>query len=184
MSTNGPEAWREAMENSLEGVLQHMQGVAVMQDGICSPPCPELERYATYMKALRLEEVLLEFGAEQMLIVKHGYDEAYALVRYGDEVNAVEVSKLIRITFSRKMDALRANGKNYLATGVVDANVKRWERSIALVFGERYASKLLDSALSGRDLGATTLQNLGEVRAFLTSAIGECLIFEPEKVDK
>ena len=63
-------------------------------------------------------------------------------------------------------------------------NLRRWERIIALVFGERYASKLLGTAMSGRDPGSMSTENMFDVRAFITSAVGECLIFEPEKVDK
>ena len=63
-------------------------------------------------------------------------------------------------------------------------NIRRWEHSIAMIFGERYASKLLANAMAGRDPGAMSMENMCEVRAFLASAVGECLIFEPEKVDK
>ena len=63
-------------------------------------------------------------------------------------------------------------------------NITRWEHSIALVLGERYASKLLAAAMSGKDPGAMSNESMSDIRAFISASIGECLIFEPEKVDK
>ena len=42
---------------------------------------PVLERYVEAMKKMRLEELLIESDAERMLIVKHAYDDVYAVVR-------------------------------------------------------------------------------------------------------
>jgi hypothetical protein len=136
------------------------------------------------MKKMRLEELLIESDEGRMLIVKHVYDDVHAVVRYGDGANAIELSKLIRIVFSQRLGDSHVYNKNYVSEPVVSASIRRWKHRIALVFGERYASKLLATAMIGKDTGAMSAKNMDDIRAFIASAIGECLIFEPEKVDK
>ena len=174
--------WQDVLETALTGVFQGIKTVEVMQDGVLNDP--ELDHYTKAMKQMRLEELLIESDVDRMLIVKHVYDDVYAVVRYGDGAHAVDLSKLIRVVFSQKMGASPVNTKNYLSTRIIRMNIRRWEHSIAMIFGEHYASKLLANAMAGRDPGAMSMENMREVRAFLASAVGECLIFEPERVDK
>ena len=63
---------------------------------------PELDHYTKAMKKMRLEELLIESDADRMLIVRHVYDDVYAVVRYGDGAHAVDLSKLIRVVFSQR----------------------------------------------------------------------------------
>lgn len=176
------EEWQGILENALTRVFQGIKTVEVMQDG--APKYPALELYAETMKKMRLEELLIESDTERLLIVKHVYDDVYAVVWYGDGAHAADLSKLIRIVFSQRTGASLVNNKSYISAHIVSMNIRRWERSIALVLGERYASKLLATAMSGRDHGAMSIKNMNDVRAFITAAVGECLIFESEKVDK
>ncbi len=174
--------WQDVLENALTGVFQSIINVEVIWYG--SWQNPEQERYIEAMKKMRLEELLIKSNAERMLIVKHVYEDVYAVVRYGDGAHAIDLSKLIRVVFSQRMSDSLVNNKHYISAHVVSMNLKRWEHSIALILGERYASKLLAAAMGGRDPGTMSIENLCDVRAFITAAIGECLIFEPEKVDK
>ena len=123
------------------------------------------------MKKMRLEELLIESDAERMLIVKHVYDDVYAVVRYGDGAHAVDLSKLIRIVFSQRLGDSLVNNKNIcIHRMIVSMNIRRWERSIALVFGERYASRLLATAMIGRDTGAMSAGKHGRhTRIYLIS---------------
>jgi hypothetical protein len=174
--------WQDVLEKALTEVFQSITNVEVIWHGDWHNP--EQERYIETMKKLRMEELLIESHADRMLIVKHVYEDLYAVVRYGDGAHAIDISKLIRIVFSQRMGNSLVNNMHYVSAHVVSKNIGRWERSIALVLGKRYASKLLAAAMGGRDPGTMSIENLSEVRAFITAAVGECLIFEPEKVDK
>jgi hypothetical protein len=176
--------WQDILENALTGVFHGIKSVEIIQAGSGSREYPGLERYTGSMKKMRLEELLIDTDAERMLIVRHAYDDVFAVVRYGDGAHAADLSKLIRIVFSQKTGDSLANNKSYVSMHDLRMNLRRWERSIALVFGERYASKLLAAAMAGRDPGAMSSENISDIRAFLSASIGECLIFEPEKVDK
>ena len=184
MSTNDPDAWQGVLETALTGVFQGIKTVDVLQYGAGRRPYPALERYTEAMKKMRLEELLIESDAHRMLIVKHVYDDIYAVVRYGDGAHAIDLSKLIRIVFSQRLGDPLVNNKNYVSMHIVSMNLMRWERSIALVLGERFATKLLATAMRGRDTGTMSVENMNDIRAFLAATVGECLIFEPEKVDK
>lgn len=176
--------WQEVLETALTGVFQDIQTVEVMYDGESRRRYPEIEPYVEAMTRMRLEELLVESKAGRMLIVKHVFDEVYAVVRFGDGACAVDLSKLIRIVFSQRTGDSHVHNNHYVSAQVVTMNIRRWKHCIALVFGERYASRLLATAMSSRDPGTMSMENLRDLRAFLTAVVGECLIFEPEKVDK
>ena len=176
--------WQGILETTLTGVFQGITSVEIVQDSAGIQEHPAVGRYAEAMKQMRLEELLIEYDAERMLIVRHVYEDIYAAVRYGDGAHVADLSKLIRIVFSQKTGDSLLNNKNYVSARNVRMNIRRWEHSIALVLGERYASKLLAAAMSGKDPGAMSMENLSDIRAFISASIGECLIFEPEKVDK
>jgi hypothetical protein len=178
------EKWQGILENALTGVFQDIKTVEVMQYGTGEQLHTELGRYIEGMKKMRLEELLIESGVKRMLIVKHVYDDVYAVVRFGDSAHVIDLSRLIRIAFSQKLGDSQIITKRYVSAPFVNTNIRRWGRSVALVFGERYASKLLATAMRGRDTSAMSMENMDEVRAFISSSLGECLIFEPEKVDK
>lgn len=183
MTKDGCSNWHEAVEISLREVFPCIKEV-VVQNGNSLDSHSGLTLYARGMKSLNLEELAIELPEERQLIVKHVYENAYISIRYVDGASAADLSRHIRLLLSRKPEVLRANGKNYMAKNLVDTYLKRWERAIALTLGKRFASKIISRALQGRDIGAMSHEDMRNVHTFLATAIGGCLFFELEKVDK
>jgi hypothetical protein len=176
----GPVRWQNTIEKGVRSVFPGIIKVVVSTGEGCYPPDEGLAGLIRGMKAIKADELLLEGEEGMLLVVKYDYGEAAAAVYYEDGISPADLSRLIQLMFARR--ELRVCDKAPVPAAMVEKLIKRWKWRIGLVFGGEFASKLVESALKGKDKNSMTIEELEEARAVVSSALGDCLLLD--KVNK
>lgn len=174
------EALLNRVENGIRAVFPGIGKCAISDGEGCYPPDPGLSRTIEAIKYLKLDELLLEFEGGKLLIVKYEYGETMAAVYYEGDPPPPDLARLIQLVLARNVQ--RPSDKIFLPAARVEVLAGRWERRIAPVFGEGYAAKLVENSLKGKRRDGMVPEDIAEARAFISSALGDCLALD--KVDK
>ncbi len=172
--------WQGTIEKGVRSVFPGILKVVVSTGGACYPPDEGLARLIKGMKGLKAEELLLELEGGKLLVVKHDYGGLAAAVYYEGGISPADLSRLIQLMFARR--ELRASDNATVPAAEVEKLARSWKHRIGLIFGERFASKLVENALNGTDKSSTAPEELEGARAVISSALGDCLSLD--KVNK
>lgn len=175
-----PAAWQSTIEKGIRSVFPGIKKVVVLTGNGCCQPDEGLAGLMEGMKSIKAEELLLECEDWKLLVVKYDYGEAAAAVYYEHGISPADLSRLIQLMFARR--DLRASDKSFLPAVQVETLVKRWKRRIGIVFGEEFASNLVETSLKGKDKNTMTADDMEGVRASVSAALGDCLVLD--KVNK
>lgn len=169
-----------AMDNGIRGVFPGISRIVLSGGGECYPEDAGIALTIDGMKELGAGELLLECGNSKLLIVKHDYGDMAAAVYYANGIAPADLSRLIQLMFAGQWQ--RSGGKPCVPASDVEMLIKRWKRSIAFIFGERFASMLVEKSLTGRDRARMAPGDMDAARAFISSALADCLCLD--KVNK
>lgn len=172
---------RMAMDEGIRGIFPDIQKVSVYIDNELDPPDEALARLIDGMKALHMDALLLDGGRSKLLISKHEYGDSFAAISYDCDIAPADLSRLVQLLFARAGDALSGD-RVQAPAHVVESALELWQRKIGLVFGHEFAGKLIVASLHDKNKASMTPDDLEAVRAYLSSAIGDCLHLD--KVDK
>ncbi len=172
--------WQGTIEKGVRSVFPGIIKVVVSTGGACHPPDEGLARVIKGMKGLKAEELLLELEGGKLLVIKHDYGELAAAVYYEGNISPADLARLIQLMFVRR--ELRSCDTSPVPAAAVEKLAGRWKWRISLVFGEEFASKLVEGALKGKDMGPMTVEELEGARAVIMSTLGDCLSLD--KVNK
>ncbi len=175
-----PVKWQSTVEKGIRSVFPGIIKVVVSTGDGCYPPDDWVARIIKGMKGIKADELLLEREEGMLLVVKYDYGESAAAVYYEDDISPADLSRLIQLMFARREP--RVCDKAPMPAAAAEKLIKRWKRRIGLVFGEGFASKLVERALKGKDKNSMTIEELEEARAVVSSALGDCLVLD--KVNK
>ncbi len=171
-----PARWQSIIEKGVRSVFPGITKVVVFAGDGYSPQEEGLARIIKGMRGLKADEVLFELEEGALLVVKYDYGELAAAVYYEDDVSPADLSRLIQLMFARR--ELRVFDKAPLPSAVVEKALKHWKFRIGLIFGDEFASKLVESAIMGKDKGSMTIEELDGARAVVSSALGDCLFLD------
>lgn len=171
-------AWHGSLEKGIAEVFPGVGKVAVSSGGRSYPE--DIGWLADRMGRLRAGEMLIEEDGGSVLVVKDDFSDSTIAAWYSGDVSPSSLSRLIRLTFARRDS--KACSRPYVPAADVERLTGRWKGRIGLVFGDNFASKLVEKSLPGRDRDAMTPDELEAARAFISSALGDCLALE--KVNK
>jgi len=171
-------AWHSSLE---KGIMEVFPGVGEVVVSSGGRSCPEdIGWLAGLMGQFRASEMLIEEDEGDMLVVKDDFSDATVAVRFSGDISPSGLSRLIRLTFAGREH--RACSKPCVPASDVERLAGRWKRRIALVFGENFAAKLVEKPLRKRSRDGMAPEDLEAARAFISSALGDCLSLD--KVNK
>ncbi len=170
--------WKSAIEKGIRSVFPGITRVVISTGDGCYPPDDGLSRMVRGMKEVKADELLFEMEDGKLLVVKHDYGDLAAAVHYDGAISPADLSRLIQLMFARR--ELRACDKATLPASEVETALKRWKYRIGLVFGKKFATWLVESAV--KDKNPLTVGELERHRAVISSALGDCLLLD--KVNK
>lgn len=172
------EQWHNTLEKGIRGVLSSIDRVVVREGGRSYPEDESIGKLVEWMKGLGASELLIEAEGEKMLVVKQEYGSLCAAVQYRNGIPPADLSRLIQLLFAGRV--MRVRDGTRLPAGEAERLIKRWKRTIALVFGAGFAGNLVEGALRDRD--RNTPDGLEAARAIISSALADCLVLD--KVNK
>ena len=174
------EAWHAAIDKGVREIFQGITGVAVSSGGEFFPKEEGLDNLIGWMRSVKASELLFDGEGGKLLAVKHDYGDSVVAIRYDGPVSPIDLARLVQLIFTRH--DMRACNRALVPAPRVKAIASRWKRRIALVFGDGFASRLVESSLKGKDEGALTLEDLEDMRIAISRALGDCLPLD--KVNK
>lgn len=158
------------------GVFPAVEKVVLAMEGHCYPEDEGISWLLERMGGLRAGEVLVEADSGMLLAVKYEYGDMGVAAFYRDGIPPSDLSRLAGLLLAGH--GQRACTRRYVPASEVARLARSWARAIAMVFGEGYASRLVDGALGGGGRGSLTPGDLEAARAFISSALGDCLPLE------
>ncbi|WP_174590438.1 hypothetical protein [Methanocella conradii] len=167
------EAWQAIVDKGVRGVFQGISRVAVSTGGKFYPQDEGLDHLMEGMRSVKASELLFEWGGGKLLAVKHDYGDSVAAIYYDGPISPADLARLVQLMFTRRDQ--RACNKALVPATRVKTVTSRWKRRIALVFGEGFASRLVETSLKGKDKGMLTLEDLEDARIVISRALGNCL---------
>ncbi|HTY91155.1 MAG TPA: hypothetical protein VMC84_08275 [Methanocella sp.] len=173
-------SWHNTLEKGITGLFPGVEKVVVSSGGRSYPEDSGLQWLIACMGSLKASEVLIEDGWGKLLVVKYEYGDMAVAAFYRDGIAPGDLSRLIGLMFAGR--GQRNCIRPYIPASDVERLAGRWRRAIALIFGEKFASLLVDKALGEGNREAMTPGDLEAARAFISSALGDCLALD--KVNK
>lgn len=178
--TDSLMSWHDSLEKGITGVFPGVEKVIVSSEGRCYPEDSGISWLIERMGSLKAAELLVEDDVEKLLVVKYEYGDMAVAALYRNGIAPPDLSRLIGLLLAGR--GQRNCTRPYVPASDVERLTRRWKRSIAIVFGKNFASALVDKALRGRDRDAMSPGDLEAARAFISSALGDCLSLD--KVNK
>jgi hypothetical protein len=173
-------SWQISIEKSLRDVFPGLTRLSLCTGGECYPQDPGLVELLGRLKGLGASELLLEGDAGKALIVKYDYDDTGAAAYYANGLDPADLSRYLQVMLAARDH--RRDSKAYMPLKEVERLAGQWQRRIAFVFGDGYASRLVERALSGMDRCRLMPGDIDAARALISSALGDCIFLE--KVNK
>ncbi len=171
-------AWHGSLNRSIPEAFPGARKIIVSSGGRSYPE--DIGWLVDRIGRLRASEMLIEEGEGSVLVVKDDYGDMAVAVRFSGDISPPGLSRHIRLTFARR--EARACTRPYVPAADVERLTGRWKSRIALVFGEGFAANLVEKPFRGRSRDSMTPDELEAARAFISSALGDCLYLE--KVNK
>jgi hypothetical protein len=141
---------------------------------------PDVKRIIDACRNMQADAVALEMEDRTIVVAMNAYDGTYAMTCCDPCANLPTVARGLQLRLYSEPS--RDGQAAYLPAATVRSVLLEWERQIALVFGERYASGLINGALGTTAPGEMMPDDLDRIRLQLSSATGGCL--DLQKVDK
>jgi len=141
----------------------------------CYPPDKRVLQMVSDCRELGIDVLHTEEGDHRLLMAGQVYDDLYAVTHIPKDVSAVTAARDLQ----RRMSADRFCPTEKTLVPASDAStiMKRWEWQLTLVFGPRFAARLMEKAICGQSPGRMTAEGLENVRRHLISATGGCIDF-------
>lgn len=177
---DGLIAWHATLEKGVTGIFPGVETITVTSGGHSYPEDPWVAGIVRRMSDMKAGELLIDDRDVKTLIVKYDYGDTAVAVSYKDGIAPADISRVIRLMLSGR--GQRDCSKPYVPAADVERLSGRWKKSIAYVFGEKFALKLVEKSLSGMNRNEMTKEDLDAARAFISSALGDCL--DLQKVNK
>ena len=118
---------------------------------------------------------IVEYPDRAIVAAVNVYDGTYALAICDLGASLPSIARDLQVQLCRQ--ACDARPTEFLYATIVRTALGRWERQIAVVFGRRFASKLVASAVGPLEQGKMTREDLEQVRLCLSAAVGGCITF-------
>ncbi len=167
-------AWHSSLEKGILEVFPGVGKVVVSSGGRSHPE--DIGWLSGLMGQFRASEMLIEEDEGSMLVVKDDFSDAAVAARFSGDISPAGLSRLIRLTFAGREH--RACSRPCVPAADVERLAGRWKRRIALVFGENFAAKLVEKPFRTRNRDSMTPEELEAARAFISSALGDCLALD------
>ena len=175
-----PVALYDTLEKGLAGIFPGVRMIAVSSGKHSHPPDPGMIWLVDRMYSMKASELLIEEDIARTLIVRHDYGDSAAAVSYRDGISPVDLSRFVRHMLSGRDQ--RVNTKPYVPAADIERLSRCWKKRIAYIFGEKFASRLVEKSFAGKSRDTITPDELDATRAFISSALGDCLFLD--KVNK
>ena len=140
----------------------------------------EVKTLVDACRSLGADAIILEADGYAIVVAVDGYDGTYAAEVCGPDAPLPSIARGLQL---RLRD--RSGGRcpeDLLPAAAARAALRQWERQIALVFGGRYAARLIADTCGAETPDGMAGEQLGRVRRRLSAAIGGCI--DLRKVDK
>lgn len=171
-------AWHGSLNRSIPEAFPGARKIIVSSGGRSYPE--DIGWLVDRMGRLGASEMLIGEEEGRVLVVKDDYGDMAVAVRFSGDISPAGLSRHVRLTFTRRES--RACTRPYVPAADVERLMGHWKGRIALVFGDNFAAKLVEKPFSGRGRDSMTPEELEAARAFISSALGDCLYLE--KVNK
>lgn len=169
------EVWLRAIEKSIYHEFPGIRKVSVIAGGECRPAYDaRASELVAQVRPLNVDEMLIKSATGNLVLVKDDYEDIYVIIYCRPDANTAMISRSVRLIFSRSADIPAVTG-TFMPAPAIEHSIKRWKRSIGLVFGKEFADRLISSAMNGKNIGSMTQDDLGRVRDSISYAIGGCM---------
>lgn len=129
---------------------------------------------ASLMGDLSMSSLSAIFEKESVLMVKHDFEPVFVMVRGWQFSSTLSIIKTVRQMLAAYERPARFSAIK-LPVDIVKESFSRWERSIGLLFGKRFASSIIASVVGEKDLSSFTVEDLERARTGLIGVTGGCL---------
>ena len=141
----------------------------------CYPPDKRVMQLVGDCRALGIDVLYTEAGDSRLLIAGQVYDDIYAVTYIPENVSAVTAARDLQRRMS--FENIIRPDEALVPAGDANSTLKKWEWQVTLVFGTRFAARLLEKARHGQSSSYMTAEGLEKVRRHIISATGGCIEF-------
>ncbi|OPY28526.1 MAG: hypothetical protein A4E28_01459 [Methanocella sp. PtaU1.Bin125] len=169
MSTSGVDIGNSRPGTEIPGLR-----AIYFSEGEDSRTVPDEVTQAVRMcRALNADVIALESSDRTVVAAVNGYDDTYAAAVYGPGVALPAIARGLQgRLYGHPMPDIRPD---ILPAAIVRKAIRRWERRIALIFGEPYAAGLVAAVSPAKSPEAVTIEDLETIRRKLSAALGDCI---------
>lgn len=173
----------EGLKMQPEGELMDMPGISsifIIAGEKCYSPETMAEKIASKCRALGAEAIVIDFPDNILIAAGDCYEDRYIVAQCCPGVNAASASRILQLRLLEKRLPDCVN--RLLPADQVRMILALWERKITLIFGHRYASKLVSGSLGRDGPGSMASEDMEAIRRNLLIRTGYCVNLQ--KVDK
>ena len=164
-----------ALESHLTEAQTRVTLLHLISGESCYPPDEKVLQLVCDCRTLGIDVLHTEAGDHRLLIASQVYDDIYAVTHLPEHVPAVTAARDLQRRMSA--DNFDLTEKTLVPASDASTVMKRWEWQVKLVFGPRFAARLMEKARSGQSSGRMTAEGLEKVRRLIISATGGCIDF-------
>lgn len=129
---------------------------------------------AACMKGMGAGSLTATFRKETVIVVRHDYEPVHIMARCERDVDARPHVRTIRLLLAA-FEPVVASAPSTLPPVLVEKTFSRWTRCIGLVFGERFAIRMVTAVIGGKDTSKFSAEDLEKARMRLIGKTGGCL---------
>lgn len=164
----------EAVRERLAAMGADQRLLHVVSGDQCYPPAAPVLQIVDECRALGLDVLTRDGSGERLLVAGYAYDNVYAVSRIGASLPAAIAARDLQRLLAANPPG--KPGPALLPASEVSAALGRWERQLALVYGRRFAARLVEKACGGSSAPLAP-GGLEAVRRHLVAVTGGCIVF-------
>jgi hypothetical protein len=141
--------------------------------GLCQPPDRRIEETIAGCISLGAEALIIDTTEGAVVVAGDAYEGIYIAAECAKSINA---KAIVRIMMARLSEGrLGITAKEVLPAETVRSTLATWEWKISLVFGRKFANRLIESATGDMKPSSMTCDDLQAVRRAISLKTGGCI---------
>lgn len=158
----------QALETSVRESGTGLRLLYIISGTDCFPRDEGMMQIVSDCRALGIDVLSAETGDRRLLVAGQVYDDVYAVSLLPENVPAVTAARYLQRLLTT--DSHLRPEERLLPASDANSVLKRWEWQLSVIFGSRFAVRLLEAACDGQSEGGMTTESLDRVRRYLIRA--------------
>jgi hypothetical protein len=158
----------QALEKSMRESGTGLRLLHIISGTGCFPPDEGMMQVVIDCRALGIDVLATEADGRRLLVAGQVYDDVFAVSLLPENVPAVTAARYLQRLLTS--DSLLRPEERLLPASDTSLLLKRWEWQVSVIFGPRFAARLVEAACNGQSGGHMTSESLDQVRRYLIRA--------------